>query len=251
MPRGNHRSSQTTKATLGLRELVLDGTYKPGKRVPELHLVDRLGVSRTPLRLALQTLEHEGLLERLPGGGFVVRAFTRAEIDDAIELRGVLEGTAARLAAERLESRDELARLLECCNELDAVARDASVEAFVSYVSLNQQFHTLLVELAKSQPLERAIEKVVTVPFASPSALVMVQAELPESREILLVAQNQHAAILEAIARGEGTRAEMIAREHARLASRNLDVALRHRDVLEQLPGATLIELPGRGQTTS
>ena len=102
VPRGDGAQSQTVKATLGLRELVLDGEFSPGERVPEIGLAKRLGVSRTPLRLALSTLAHEGLLEPLPGGGFVVRAFTLRDVTDAIELRGVLEGTAARLAAERL-----------------------------------------------------------------------------------------------------------------------------------------------------
>src|SRR5918992_2833687 len=107
MPRGKRANSQTTKATLGLRELLLNGVFKPGERVPYLRLVDELLVSRTPLRIALMTLSHEGVLEALPGGGFVVHEFTRTDIDDAIELRGVLEGMAARLAAERLESEDE------------------------------------------------------------------------------------------------------------------------------------------------
>ena len=62
--------------------------------------MERLGVC-TPVRLALATLEHEGLVEVRDGGGYSVREFTRRDIDDAIELRGVLEGTAARLAAER------------------------------------------------------------------------------------------------------------------------------------------------------
>ena len=113
MARGDGAQSQTVKAKLGLRELVLDGAFAPGERVPEIELAKRLGVSRTPLRLALSTLAHEGLLEPLPGGGFVVRSFTRADVSDAIELRGVLEGTAARLAAERLESPDELDPLVD------------------------------------------------------------------------------------------------------------------------------------------
>src|SRR4029077_20904235 len=100
MPRGNGDRSQTVKATLGLRELVFDGVFSPGERVPEVDLAVRLGVSRTPLRLALSTLAPEGLLEPLAGGGFVVRSFTRSDIADAIELRGVLEGTGARVAAE-------------------------------------------------------------------------------------------------------------------------------------------------------
>ncbi len=232
------------KATLGLRELIFNGAFEPGERASELRLVEELGVSRTPLRIALMTLEHEGLLEMLPGGGFVVREFSRVDVDDAIELRGVLEGTAARLAAERLGSPSELDALQTCSRELDEIVRDPSVEAFVSYVELNEQFHTLLVQLAKSQPLTRAIERTYTLPFASPSALIMLQAELPESREIILVAQHQHRAILDAIEHGEGTRAEEIAREHARLARQNLDVALRHRHLLARLPGAKLIKFP-------
>jgi GntR family transcriptional regulator of vanillate catabolism len=70
-------TSQTTRALLSLRELLLSGEFPSGTRMSELPLVERLGVSRTPLRLALATLEHEGLLENLEGGGYAVREFTR------------------------------------------------------------------------------------------------------------------------------------------------------------------------------
>jgi len=218
VPRGDLANSQTTKATLGLRELLLDGAFKPRERVPELRLVEELGVSRTPLRIALMTLEHEGLLETLPGGGFVVREFTRTDIDDAIELRGVLEGTAARLAAERLESEDELEPLRDCCREMDAVVRNRSIETFMEYLRLNEEFHHGFRELAKSRQLGRALEQLLALPFAPPSALLMVHSALPESWEILLVAQHQHRTLVDAIGRREGARADAIAREHARIA---------------------------------
>jgi GntR family transcriptional regulator of vanillate catabolism len=244
MPRGTSSTSQTTKATLGLRELLLDGAFEPRERVPELRLVKELGVSRTPLRVALMTLEHEGLLETLPGGGFVVREFTRTDIDDAIELRGVLEGTAARLAAERLESDEELEPLRAICRDIDTVARTPSIETFMEYLRLNDEFHRGFRELAKSAQVERALDHVFALPFAPPSALLMVHAALPESWEILLVAQHQHHALVDAIARGEGARADSIAREHARIARRNLDVALENRNLLERVPGSTLLRLP-------
>jgi GntR family transcriptional regulator of vanillate catabolism len=244
VPRGDPANSQMTKATLGLRELLLNGTFKPRERVPELRLVEELGVSRTPLRIALVTLEHEGFLETLPGGGFVVREFTRTDIDDAIELRGVLEGTAARLAAERLESEDELDPLRDRWQALDAIVRDRSIETFMEYLRLNEEFHHAFRDLAKSPLLERALEHVLALPFARPSALLMVHAALPESWEILLVAQHQHHALIDAISRREGARAEAIAREHARIARRNLDVALENRDLLERVPGSTLLRLP-------
>ncbi|HET7566909.1 MAG TPA: GntR family transcriptional regulator [Gaiellaceae bacterium] len=241
MPRGNTASSQTTKATLGLRELVLEGELAPGGRVPEVELAERLGVSRTPLRIALATLAHEGLLEPLAGGGFVVRAFTHDDVVDAIELRGVLEGTAARLAAERLGSRRELVPLEEAVAELDPVVDRTGPEALVRFVALNERFHEALVALAKSPVVARSIANVVALPFASPNALLSSHALLPRSHEILVVAQHQHRALLEAIADGHGTRAEEIAREHARLARRNLDLVLADRDALAAVRGAPLL----------
>ena len=107
MPTGTNTapefSSQTGRTVLNLREMLLRGDFQPGERLSELPLVARLGVSRTPIRLALDRLANEGLLEIVPTGGFVVRAFTLTDVYDAIEMRGVLEGAAARLATERLQ----------------------------------------------------------------------------------------------------------------------------------------------------
>jgi GntR family transcriptional regulator of vanillate catabolism len=243
VPRGD--SLQTVKATLGLRQLLFDGTIRPGERLVELSLVDRLGVSRTPLRLALMTLEHEGLLETLPGGGFAVRGFTRDDVTDAIELRGVLEGTAARFAAERRPSADELAELRAITTELDAVVHDDSADAMVSYAALNEQFHAELVVLARSEVLARQIGQVTSVPFAAPTAILASYSQLPGWRETLVVAQHQHHALVDAISAGHGARAEEVAREHARLSRQNLEHLLQRRELLEQLPGAPLVDVAG------
>jgi GntR family transcriptional regulator of vanillate catabolism len=242
VPRGNPASSQTTRATLGLRELIFDGELTPGERVPEVSLAERLGVSRTPLRIALSTLAHEGLLDPLRGGGFVVRAFTRTEVVDAIELRGVLEGTAARFAAERLESEDELAPLEEACAELEEIMADAAPDLVVRYVPLNESFHAALAQLAKSPPLVRALANVAALPFASPNALLASHERIPRTREILLVAQHQHRVLIEAIRAGHGTRAEEIGREHARLAQVNLELVLADQAALAGIRGGPLLQ---------
>ena len=235
--------SQSMRALLRLRQLLLAGEYETGTRMSELPLVERLGVSRTPVRMALAILEHEGLLESLPTGGYAVRSFTRADIDDAIELRGILEGTAARFAAERGVRPDQLAAMHEINDELDGVVHRADYESFERYVDLNERLHTTLLDAADSPVLRRTLAGIVTLPFASPSAFVLAEAELPESREILVIAQFQHRELVRAIERREGARAERIGREHARLASRNLDVVLDHREVLESIPGAALVDL--------
>src|SRR5687768_8343112 len=101
-------ASQTARALFKLRESLLRGEFAPGERMSELPLVARLGVSRTPIRLALERLAHIGLLDLNASGGFTVRGYTPAEALDAIEIRGVVEGTAARLASERLTNASEL-----------------------------------------------------------------------------------------------------------------------------------------------
>src|SRR4051794_2286322 len=240
---GGEPISQTTRALLSLRDLLLSGEFPPGTRMSELPLVERLGVSRTPLRLALATLQHEGLLESLEGGGYAVREFTRDEIHDAIELRGVLEGTAARFAAERGITDDQLTRLRRLSAEMDPLVHRSDVDSFWQYVECNRAFHALLMECAASPVLQRELERIVALPFASPSALVQGQAELPESREILVIAQDHHRGLIQAIERREAARAESLAREHARVALRNLEIVLENRHVLDQIPGASLINL--------
>ena len=244
-----YNRTQITRALLRLRELIISGEFPPGARMSELPLVERLGVSRTPLRLALARLEHEGLLRMLPAGGYVVREFTQADVKDAVELRGVLEGTAARFAAERGATRREVRALRLTSDAIEKLVHRADYESFEYYVELNERFHAQLLGLAHSSMLERALEGIVSLPFAGPSAFVLTEAELPESREILLIAHHQHLALIDAIERREGTRAEAIAREHARLAMINLHIALGHRDFRERMPGAALIALPTAGDT--
>ena len=240
MPRGDLAGSLTTRATLGVRELIFAGNLAPGERVPEVAIAERLGLSRTPLRLALGTLAHEGLLRSLRGGGFVVCSFTLDDVADAIELRGVLEGTAARFAAERLESPLELADLVRVTEQLDAVVGDPT-PSLEQYVELNDEYHRALAALAKSVAIARAIANAVALPFASPSALLASQATLTREHEILVVAQHQHRILLDALRDGHGARADEIAREHARLAKLNLELVLESQPALDRLPGAPLL----------
>ncbi len=234
--------SQALRALMRLREMVLAGELPAGSRIAELTLAPRLGVSRTPIRSALMRLEQEGLLESLPGGGYAVRTLSERDAADAIELRGTIEGLAARLAAERGAAAGVLAEASACLDDIDRVLQPSSLDeaAFGQYVELNARFHQLLAEMAGSGTLARELERVVRLPFASPSGFVAVQANSPGGRDMLVVAQDQHRQVLEAIAAGEGARAESIMREHARLARRNLHTALAGRDLV-RMPGVRLI----------
>ncbi|HEV3391378.1 MAG TPA: GntR family transcriptional regulator [Solirubrobacteraceae bacterium] len=237
-----------TRALLRLREMILSGEFTPGERMSELALVERLGVSRTPVRLALAALEHEGLVRGLSSRGYVVSEFTQADISDAIELRGVLEGTAARFAAERSATADAVRELHEICDATAEEVHRADYESFERFVDLNTRFHARILRMAGSPMLERALEGIIALPFASPSAFVMAQAVLPESRDILIMAHRHHLGLVDAIERNQGTRAESLGREHALLARTNLEVVLDHPEVLERMPGASLLARPGNGR---
>jgi GntR family transcriptional regulator of vanillate catabolism len=232
---------------LRLRELIFNGEFSPGERMSELPLVELLGVSRTPLRLALAELEHEGLLRGLPGGGYVVREFTQGDVRDAIELRGVLEGTAARFAAERGAAARDLNALRATNETIKKLVHRGDYESFERYLQLNETFHARLLRMAHSPLLQRALDGVVSLPFASASAFVLAEAELAASRDILIIAHRHHSSLIEAIERRQGARAEALAREHARVALANLDIVIDHRrDVLARLPGASLLALPAK-----
>ena len=214
----------------------------PGERLSELALVARLGVSRTPIRLALDRLSHEGLLEPSPSGGFTVREFTIADIWDAIEMRGILEGTAARLAAERLTDAAELDRLKDLQRQMDALARHIT-DSFAQYMDLNEAYHNEMVALAKSPMLERTLNHLTSLPFASPSAMVFARSKLPKAGELLTLGQEEHHGIIEAIENRQGTRAEALAREHVRLSRRNLETVLMDANLLSCVPGSSLIRV--------
>src|SRR5580704_11224677 len=165
-------SSQTARAVLALREMLVQGHFRPGERIREVPLAAQLKVSRIPLRLALERLANEGFLEIRPTRGFVVQRFSTEDIYDAIELRGLLEGAAARLAAERFKDVAELAPMQESSREIMALVRRSklTIESFSRYIELNAQFHAALLDLSRSRMLQRAIKQACSLPFASPSA---------------------------------------------------------------------------------
>lgn len=237
-------ASQTGRAFVGIREMLLRGEFRGGERISEIPLSERLGMSRTPIRLALERLAHLGLLDTGPSGGFHVRIFTMAEVHDAIELRGVLEGTAARLAVERYGSAEELTGLRDAYLKVDQDT-GLTLDSFSSYMDHNELFHAAILDLAKSAMLRRMIEQANSLPFASPSAMVFPTSLLAEAEEWLTIAREQHRALLVAIENREGARAEHLAREHARLAWRVFEIALSDKEVLNGVPGGRLIALSG------
>ncbi|HBF29868.1 GntR family transcriptional regulator [Rhizobium sp.] len=232
------------RAVIELREKILSGELQGGMRLFEVPLAELLQISRTPVREAMSRLVEEGLLDRLPNGGFIVRRFRIRDVIDSIEVRGVVEGMAARLAAERGVQPTALAAIKQTLEQLDGCfgAQFDDVD-FDSYSDLNQLFHQQMAALSGSDIVRREVERVSALPFASPSAFLPGRMDVTVFRRSLWTAQEQHRAMVRAIELREGSRAEAIAREHARTARHNLEYIL-HEDpsLLDKVKALALIQ---------
>jgi DNA-binding GntR family transcriptional regulator len=181
-------------ATQALRDAILNGRLSSGTRLRQMDLAAQLGISRTPIREALGRLQQEGLVEILPAAGVRVALL---DLDEAVELydvREVLDGLAARLAARRADEgmlmvlEKSLARMARCLERQDAfhdtifrAARNARLQALSAVVRLSiRHFHPLLLRTA------RRLED----------------------------AYREHRAIFAAIAAHDGLKAERLARAH-------------------------------------
>jgi GntR family transcriptional regulator of vanillate catabolism len=218
-------ASQIDRVVTELRGRILAGTMRPGDRVVELKFTRELQVSRTPLRLALVELEREGLLERLPTRGFRVRRFTMDQIAEAVDVRGILEGMAARLTAERPPDPTLLAALDGCLDAgqqlIDDAMRQGIVIPALPWSDMNLRFHTLLVRGSGNAVLEAATAFVSRTPMASAGALTL-QGIIPELETAYVQrAQDDHVDCVAAIREGAGARAEAIMREHAHRSGQN------------------------------
>jgi GntR family transcriptional regulator, vanillate catabolism transcriptional regulator len=227
-----------------LRDLILRGEFVPGQRLAEQQLAERLGASRTPVRAALVTLEQEGLIETNETGGYVTRPFTVQEVLDAIAVRGLLEGMAARLVAEHGISRQLQGDLQACLDEGDRLlaVNPLTLDSYAAYANMNDRFHDLILVASGNRALQRAVALNNRQPFAPASAMLPMQGAVALDRDWMLYAHRQHHMLLAAIKRGEGARAQALAEEHTQVAQENMRLALARRAEAEQaMPGIRLV----------
>lgn len=239
-------SGKTQLVNVALRELrgrILSGEFEPDAHISETAAAELTGISRTPAREALAQLVEEGLLSRSASGRCTVRQFTRDDILDAVELRGVLEGTNLRLAAERGPAAEPLERCQDLMDRIDAALGDRDDEVdFEVYATLNEQFHRELANVSGSETMKRELLRVQRLPFASPTAFPAHLYNVPQVRRSFHRAQDQHRGMIAAVRAGEGTRAEALAREHARLAWDDYQAVMYHgRKALTAVPGFAMI----------
>ena len=210
----------------GFYEQVRRGQLAPGTVLLEEALAEQYGVSRTPVREALRRLAQDGIVERR-GSRLIVGQPTQRQVEEIYPIVSVLEGLAARLAAERIDAAElrRLRRLNERMRRASAAGeRSAFVEA-------NQEFHDRITAAAANGELAREVARFRTITAHLRVALL----DLPNRREHSVA---QHDDLLAALEAHDAERAEAINREHVETGQRYL---------LSALAAATLL---GGGSTT-
>lgn len=191
-----------------VREKIIDGAMRPGERIVEERVAKAVGVSRTPVREALMRLERENLVAR-SSRGLIVRSFSASEVYDIYDLRAQVESYAARLASDRI-SESELGELRRIQDEMvDELSSGSASDLGWSkrLAQINQSFHLVVVQAARSAPLERIMNHVVQTP-------VIYKAYLWYDEESKRRSSADHETVLHHLAAGEGRAAEACWRRH-------------------------------------
>ncbi|WZL73553.1 GntR family transcriptional regulator [Clostridiaceae bacterium 35-E11] len=186
-----------------LRNAILTGDLKPGERLMEVQLAEQLGVSRTPVREAIRKLELEGLLVMVARKGAYVADVSIKDILDVLEVRSVLEGLAASLAAERM-TEEELEELELISYHFKKYIESGNVEGMIEK---DREFHDRIFRSTRNpklmqiaQGLQEQVHRFRTSYFA----------EYNKSKALL----SEHQAILEAISDRNAAKAQQLAQNH-------------------------------------
>ena len=114
-----------------LKYQILEGEFKPGTRLSEVKLAEQMGVSRTPIREAIKCLAVERFVKTIPGYGTVVNGISIKDLKEVLQVRGVLEGLAAKLAIEKI-SEENIVQLRKILEEMELLSNKKNLTAFSS-----------------------------------------------------------------------------------------------------------------------
>jgi DNA-binding GntR family transcriptional regulator len=186
-----------------LRQAILKGELKPGERLLEIALAERLGVSRTPVREAMRKLEQEGLVVMIPRRGAQVASITEKDLNDVLEVRIALENVAIEKAC-KLITEDELGRLWVAAKEFEKTKAEGNL---VRLAETDVAFHEIIYQASDNKRLNQVLNNLREQMYRY--RLEYIKDE--DKRQILIV---EHEHILAAIKARNIAEAKNAAREH-------------------------------------
>jgi GntR family transcriptional regulator of vanillate catabolism len=205
------------KVISDVRKMIMEGTLVAGEKISEVSVSQMLGVSRTPAKFALARLEMTGLIEKLPGRGYAVCNVDLEEMEQIIQLRGVLEGSAAgHMATHGMtdEARHAFVYSLSVSGSIIKKGR-ATAQDIEDYQAVNTLFHETIMDLCGNDYIPKVYERIRHLPMAELGTVAANLDRLEGEFTRMSIGHAQHTIIYEAISRGDAMRAEMVMREHA------------------------------------
>jgi DNA-binding GntR family transcriptional regulator len=208
------------KAYQILKTMIMDRQLLPGEKIPQEKLAEDLGISRTPLINALKFLEKEKLVQSIPRRGFFMRTFTQKEMISIFELREVLEGLAARKAAQKITDN----QIVQLGKFFKQFAGDKDIDDIRAYAREDRRFHKFLLDIGAKEFLKSILETYNVISYSyqvvSPEGLVR------HPRETI----REHRAMIDAIAGRDAEAAENLMRRHFQRSRAVLQESLKADD---------------------
>jgi DNA-binding GntR family transcriptional regulator len=198
-----------------IRDGIRRGRYAPGQRLVVAELAKQFNVSAGPVREAIRRLTGEGVVDIVPHKGAAVRTFARDEVAEIFRVREVIEGLAARLAAENIGLSDYRRRFQALLDEM----RQIVAQREDGYVENNQAFHELIYEMASNRRLSETATQ-LTLP------LYRLRYHQQMSRSYIGRSAEEHEKIAEAILAGDAAQAEEHMRAHIRASAAGMLASL-------------------------
>lgn len=210
-------SSSSEHVLARVRDQILKGERAPGDKISEVAVAAELDVSRTPARTALAALAAEGLIEKRDGRGYTVRAISSADVAQAIEVRSVLEGLAARTLAANGMPPDVEEALVQSIGMSQSILErdDAKADVLGGYSTANRLFHETILFRCGNDLIAHTYERIAMLPLAALGALAFDRASFRRQRMRLTVGHSQHVIIFDALKKRDSARAEVMMREHS------------------------------------
>lgn len=190
-----------------LREAIIKGELEPGKRLMEIQLAQKMGVSRTPIREAIRQLELEGLVIMEPRRGAYVAGLSMEDVTNVLEIRGALEGLAASLAAQRA-TKEEVEELSHIVERFSAYAKESNIQGLIEQ---DVAFHDIIY---KSTGNERLLQLISSLREQVQRFRVAYISQFDNASDLL----KEHQQILQAIQDKDGEKARKIAEDHIKNA---------------------------------
>lgn len=222
-------SGATDRAYGAIKAMILSGELASGSQLREEHLAERCGVSRTPIREALHRLEADLLVRRSDTQRSFVAEWSLEDIEQAFELRGMLESHAAKRAAERMIGLQ--LHQLQACNGALHAAIAGPYPDISAFLTQNRNFHRGIIEAAESARLTKILAKIVEQP-------IVWRTVQKFGRDDLLHSYHEHESLLAAFASHDGVWAASVMATHIRRAFHTFSAADLGSQGFATLPGA-------------